>query len=326
MAHMIDFSNNRANMAYVGNVPWHGLGQQLPPGLGIEEWRIAAGLNWTYERSAVKFTVKDESDMARIDTFPNRFILHRSDTKAPLSIVSDRFQVVQPGEVLEFFRDLVDAGGFELETAGVLKGGERIWALAKTGHETRILGQDAIKGYLLLITSVDTQLATTAFFTNVRVVCNNTLELSVNVDGSGRVKVPHSRTFDPVGVKQDLGLLDAGWTLFEEQVGELAKRRVTVSETKRWLIDTFGDVEKPLEEQPNIRLMKPVFELFNGRAMGSNLRSADHTAWGLVCAATEFMDHHRPARSTDNRLNSAWTGTGAEYKRKAWGSALKLVA
>lgn len=315
MAHLVQ------TMAYTGATPWHGLGQQLPPGLDIEEWRIAAGLNWEYQKSIVRFSAGEA-----IGTFGNRFVLHRSDTKMPLSIVSNRFQVVQPGEVLEFFRDLVDAGGFTLETAGVLKGGERIWALAKTGHETRILGQDPIKGYLLLITSVDTQLATTAFFTSVRVVCNNTLEMAVNADGSSRIKVPHSRTFDPIKVKQDLGLLDAGWTLFEQQVNELATRRVTLSEAKRWLIATFGDAEKPLEEQPNVRLMKPVLELFNGRALGSNMRSSDHTAWGLVNAVTQFMDHERPARSTDNRLNSAWTGNGAEYKRKAWTEALKLVA
>jgi len=54
-------------------------------------------------------------------------------TKTPLSVVSSRYQVVQPREILEFYRDLTEVGGFELETAGVLKDGKKLWALARTG-------------------------------------------------------------------------------------------------------------------------------------------------------------------------------------------------
>jgi hypothetical protein len=59
---------------------------------------------------------------------------YRSDTKAALSVVSSRYQVVQPKEILEFYRDLTEISGFELETAGVLKEGKKIWALAKTNQ------------------------------------------------------------------------------------------------------------------------------------------------------------------------------------------------
>jgi hypothetical protein len=48
----------------------------------------------------------------------------------PLSVVSQRYNVVQPREILEFYRDFTEVSGFELETAGVLKGGKKIWALA----------------------------------------------------------------------------------------------------------------------------------------------------------------------------------------------------
>lgn len=69
--------------------------------------------------------------------------------------------------MLEFYRDLVNAGGFELETAGVLKGGKKLWALAKTGQETLLKGCDQVKAYLLLATSCDGTLCTTAQFTSV---------------------------------------------------------------------------------------------------------------------------------------------------------------
>ena len=99
---------------------------------------------------------------------------------------------VQPAEVLEFYRDLVSAGGFELETAGVLKGGKKLWALAKTGQETVLRGNDTVKAYLLLATSCDGTLCTTAQFTSVRVVCNNTLTLAHGSKASQLLRVRHS--------------------------------------------------------------------------------------------------------------------------------------
>ncbi|CAM5555216.1 DUF932 domain-containing protein [Eoetvoesiella caeni] len=64
---------------------------------------------------------------SRIITFPQSKILYRSDTQAPLSVVSQRYQVVQPREILEFCRDLTEVSGFQIETAGVLKGGIEGW-------------------------------------------------------------------------------------------------------------------------------------------------------------------------------------------------------
>jgi len=57
-----------------------------------------------------------------------RKLLVRSDTREPLSVVSDSYNVVQPGEVLRFFEDVGKGSGFTMETAGSLRGGNRIWA------------------------------------------------------------------------------------------------------------------------------------------------------------------------------------------------------
>src|SRR3546814_12556175 len=114
-----------------------------------------------------------------MSAFPEQKVLYRSDTKAPLAVVSKRFQVVQPGEILEFYRDLTEVGGFELETAGVLREGRKFWALARTGQSVSLKGRDRVDGYLLLATACDGTLATTAQFTSVRVVCKNTLSIAL---------------------------------------------------------------------------------------------------------------------------------------------------
>ena len=40
MAHEIDMSNNRANMAFVGEIPWHGLGQELTEDADLNTWKV----------------------------------------------------------------------------------------------------------------------------------------------------------------------------------------------------------------------------------------------------------------------------------------------
>jgi len=137
-------------------------------------------MSWSYLEAPVMFQAGSE-----IRDFPDQKVIVRSDTHAPLSVVSRRYQVVQPVEVLEFYRDLVEVGGFELETAGVLKGGRKLWALAKTGQEATLRGGDRVKSYLLLATACDGTLATTAQFTSVRVVCNNTLQIALAIPRSG---------------------------------------------------------------------------------------------------------------------------------------------
>ncbi|KIX63355.1 DUF932 domain-containing protein, partial [Burkholderia pseudomallei] len=128
-------------MAYVGETPWHGLGNPLAANQPLEVWARQAGMDWRIEEAEVRFVSgMAGSTLGSIHAFPEQKVLYRSDTKAPLSVVSKRFQVVQPAEIIEFYRDLTEVGGFELETAGALKDGKKLWALAKTGQSALLKG------------------------------------------------------------------------------------------------------------------------------------------------------------------------------------------
>ncbi len=126
-------------MAYTGERPWHDLGNQLAPQQPIEVWKKQAGMDWEIEESEVRY-ITGSNNVGVINAFPEQKVLYRSDTKAPLAVVSKRFQVVQPGEILEFYRDLTACNGLELETAGVLREGRKFWALAKTGQSATLNG------------------------------------------------------------------------------------------------------------------------------------------------------------------------------------------
>ena len=369
MAHEIDMSTGEAAMAYTGHTPWHQLGFQLQKGASIEEWAKAAKMEWEIFRTPVKFDiVRDKpvegfspDELARAKElfglnaltetliYPDKHVLYRSDTNAPLSVVSPSYNIVQPIDVLEFYRDLVGVAGMELETAGVLFGGRRFWALANTGNMVELAGQkvkhkkvdidprtgeeveyeeeieipDQVKGYLLLTTSCDGTLATTAQFTSVRVVCNNTLAVATRGNET-KIRVPHNRIWNPAEVREQLGFVDAGWQNFRTEIEALSNRHVGPVEAAEFLVKVFGDEEITIDQQSPAVAQKcaNVWDLFTGNGMGSKMKSAEDTVWGLLNAVTETVDYHTSHRTTDARLNNSWYGSGNALKTKAFELAL----
>lgn len=318
-----------SDMAFVGETPWHGLGNPLHPNQPLDVWAKQAGMDWSINEAEVRFVSgMAGSPLGSIQAFPEQKVLFRSDTQTPLSVVSRRFQVVQPAEIIEFYRDLTEVGGFELETAGVLKAGRKFWALARTGQSALLKGRDRVNGYLLLATACDGTLATTAQFTSIRVVCNNTLAIALR-DSSGAVKVPHRSQFDAQSVKRQLGITISSWDGFMTRMKALSECKVNdaVAQTFFRRVLTYQTTSAgPTEGATNNSAIKAAQGLFRGHGKGADLASAAGTAWGLLNSVTEFVDHHRRARSTGHRLDAAWFGHGASIKQKAWGEALKLIA
>ena len=261
-------------------------------------------------------------------TFDDQKVLYRSDTKTALSVVGNRYQVVQPREVLEFYRDLTEVSGFELETAGVLKEGRKFWALARTGKATTLKGADTVNGYLLLATSCDGTLATTATPTSVRVVCNNTLNIALQ-GAAQAIKVPHNTTFDPMAVKKQLGVAVSQWDGFMYRMKTLSERKVKSHESLNYFLKVLCQTDDHVDASTglvNERALKRVQALYDGEGQGATLASSQGTAWGLLNAVTQYVDHERRARSKEFRLDSAWFGQGASLKQRALDHARQLVA
>lgn len=336
MSHEIDMSNGRANMAFVGATPWHGLGQHMDENAPLEIWRTQAGMDWSLCETPViyaspGFERNEDSDLPEgMSRFNDKKVLYRSDTGTPLACVSAKYNVVQPEQVLEFYRDLIETGGFKMRTAGVLFGGKKYWALADIGEHAKVKGNE-FGGYLLLATACDGSMATVAQFTSIEVVCNNTLRMAVQGDDGKtkpRLSIPHSAVFDADKVKRELGLSHSSWLRYIDEVKLLADRTVNKKETIQWLIDTFGDPQVAIEDQRagDAAIMKQIYELFNGEARGAELEGRKGTLLGLVSATTEYYDYHTGHRTTDGRLEKAWFGETAAKKQQAWDNALILAA
>jgi phage/plasmid-like protein (TIGR03299 family) len=315
MAHELDLSNNRANMAYVGETPWHGLGQRLTQTAPLEVWAREAGMDWVARTDVVRYGDP-------LHEFRSRVVISRCDTGAPLSVVSDEYKVVQPRQIIEFFRDLTELHGYTLETAGCLFNGRKFWALAKCGKAVHIMGQDEVAPYLLLASSLDGSLATVVDPTCVRVVCSNTLRLSIGNGKNARIRVPHSTEFNAEAVKIEMGLIENSWERFLVNVEALAKLRLSPDDA----IDTVATELKvnwedkdPMESSS---VLRKIITLYNGEGMGSNFKSSKGTAWGLLNAATEYFDHVGGSRGFE-RANLT---DRAAFKTNLADKLLKLAA
>lgn len=328
MAHQLtQRASGKVEMGFLaGTDRWHGLGNELVAGATIEQWIEAAGMDWSVQRSKVRYTTERGGDA--VHTWDDNHVLFRSDTKAPLGLVSDSFKVVQPREVLEFFRDLCETNDFQLRTAGTLFGGKRFWALADIGQESFVLDpKDRVKGRLLLVTACDGSLATKAKFISECVVCNNTLTMGLREDGK-QISVSHRSVFDANDAKAKLGLADGQFGRFIGDLRRLADRKISlvggVELTERLLTGKDGGdlTVTQRDELYATRGFKRITELFTGGAIASELDGRGRTAWGWLNAVTEYADHHVSARNADNRFNSSQFGAGERLKNDALAIAL----
>ncbi len=191
MAHMLEMVNDQAQMAYVGKTPWHGLGVKLEEGVTPQEMMVAAGLDWSVEKVNMYYGMQDEIKVE------GKQALIRSTDQKLLDIVGVDWNPVQNSEAFNFFNEFCKAGQMSMHTAGSLFDGKRVWALAKIASDFELFNGDKVEGYLLFSNPHKFGQAVDIRFTPVRVVCNNTLTLSLNQSVMNAVKLNHRKEFEP---------------------------------------------------------------------------------------------------------------------------------
>lgn len=324
MAHdlVADTTTGKIPFAFTGTrqAIWHGLGQELPAGKTIEEWVDAAGFDWDIKTSAAFF---EKGDGEKVE-FPGKMILRRSDTDEALSIVGTGFKIVQPKQVIEFFRELTERHGMQLSTAGILGGGKKFWALADMGKEVEITTGDKVRGQLLLTSSVDGQQSTTAKFVSTRVVCANTLDVALR--GSGQmVRITHKREFDPEQVKIDMGLVDRSWDAFVVNLKKLADKPMDDDGLRGFVKSVFHDPARAADAQLT-SVERLVASVIAKAREGSGSDMHKGTRWGALCGITEALTHHDTSRlSPQYRFHEAYSGVAASTKSSAFLDLLMLA-
>ncbi len=219
MAHMIEFLDGKASMAYAGETPWHGLGTQVPADVTPDQMLKAAGLDWT----VTPIPAFAEIGGKQVDI--GRSALVRDVDNKVLDVITNDWIPNQNEKAFEFFNDFVAAGEMEMHTAGSLRDGQLVWALAKVKESFELFNGDTVESYLLFTNPHKYGWSIDVRFTPIRVVCNNTLTLSLNTQSSKIVKVSHRREFDAELVKETLGVAKEKLAKYKEMAAYLGSKR-----------------------------------------------------------------------------------------------------
>ena len=313
MAHEIEMINGKAQMAYAGDTPWHGLGVKVPADLTPVQMLEAAGLDWTVEKIPAFAKVADKNVSI------GRSALVRSSDNKILDVVSDDWNPVQNSEAFEFFNDFIAAGDMEMHTAGSLKEGKIVWALAKVKESFELFKGDVIDSYLLFTNFHRYGYSTDARFTPIRVVCNNTLSLSLNSQVERMVKVSHRQEFKADDVKLMLGIASEKLAKYKEMAAFLGSKKYKEESLVEYFERVFpasGSSEKEMS-----RNAKRALEVVHSQP---GAEYAEGSWWSAYNAVT-YMTDHELGRSQDSRLASAWYGYNKGLKTKALESAIEFA-
>jgi phage/plasmid-like protein (TIGR03299 family) len=314
MSHEIEMVNGVAQMAYAGETPWHGLGAEVSDDITTDGMMKAAGLDWSVTKQPMYYL----TDIGEMGEVPGKSALVRSSDNKVMDIVGQDWNPVQNAEAFDFFREFVDAGDMKMHTAGSLKEGKMVWALAKVNDGFTIKtdqGEDSVESYLLFSNPHQYGKSIDVRFTPIRVVCNNTLTLSLNQNVDQYVRVGHQRPFNAEDAMATLGMAQQKLETYKEAAEYLCQK----SYTSEQMVEYFNQVFPSASDRDSNK-SREAQEVMYTQA-GANL--GEGTFWQLFNTVT-YMTDHTLGRNNDTRLQSSWYGSNQNVKKKALELAVNM--
>lgn len=319
-----------ASVFVVGQPAWHGLGTVLDNPATAEEALRYAHLGWDVVQYPVYAGIPekraDGSDALRYDEVPDRRANYIEQDGTFLGVVSDRYRILQNTEAFTFFDALIEEGAAIYHSAGALRDGKTIWLLAKLPETICVNDADCLEQYVSLTNSHDGSGAVIAFFTPVRIVCNNTLQLALqgtknrtSIRHTGDIKSRFQEAHRILGLGKDY------MATVTEMFRQLMEVRMTPKKNEEFVKILLPDAlikdakivakaqEKLLTDRKQI--MEAIYS-----SPGWDLPGAKGTAWGTLNGVTYWIDHIKSRDfAPETRYNYIMnTGTGEATRNRAF--------
>lgn len=311
-------SHELETMAWVSETPWHGLGVEVSNDLSANEMLVAAGCDWTVSQHPMFSNVNGQ-----VVAIPNASSLVRNTDNHVLDIVGEAnsWNPLQNSEAFGFFKEFVDAGDMSMETAGSLKNGKHVWALAKVKSSFELFNGDRTEAYLLFTNPHSYGKVIDVRFTAIRVVCNNTLTLALSGLGNA-FKSNHRTIFNAEKAKEAVGLVQVKMDNYKEAASYLGSKLYT-EET----VSGFFDEVFPVMVAPSSQGKRKTKDVSKSAQMAKlalihqpGVEFAPGSWWQAFNAVTYVTDH-LVGREQDNRVENMWYGAVKDKKVKAFSLA-----
>lgn len=285
---------NVETMMYVREKPWHGLGVEVAEAPTSADALRLAGLDWEVQQKNIQVCGGSKIENYKANV--------RSTDGSVLGVVSDSYKIVQNADAFSFTDELI-GGDVRYETAGSLRGGKKIWLLAKM-PERKIAG-DAVEPYLCFSNTHDGTGAIRVCMTPIRVVCNNTLNLALNT-AKRQWSARHTGNIEQKmqEARMCLQLADAYMDGLGDYADKLANKTINDEELDKILNEMF-----PVEENDSERkktMAKKAKDEFMVCYWRPDIAQFLNTAWGVVNAMSDMVSHSEPLRNTANYRENNW--------------------
>ena len=319
MAHNLNEIDGK--VAFFGTkTAWHGLGQIVTEAQTSEEAIKLAGLDYEVVKAPIQTC---DGDCVEI---PNYFATLRADTNTPLGVVGNRYSILQNRDAFRFVDELCGSKQAVFETAGALGKGERIFLTCKLPDRLVIGKDDVAENYFFITNSHDGTNGVELAFTNVFIVCENTLKQALrsskrkrSVRHSGEVVSRMHDTAKLMGITRQN--IEAQKEMFE------AFRKVEINDAqlRRFIELALNPPKEEItEEEYSKRFINRVDKVLEyGLGDPAQLiTERKGNLWGAYNTITGFYNN---VETSDNKLNSIMFGNGFNKSQNALSLAYDVL-
>ena len=306
--------------ASVGSSPW-GVGEIVPADLSPRQMMEKAGVDWRVEKVPTYADFNGE----RIPTGMEALV-RDSDNKI-LTQVGPNWEPCQNETAFEFFNEYCLEGGMQMDTAGSLKGGKMVWALAKVNETFETVRGDQVESYLLFSNPHEYGKSIDIRFTPIRVSCMNTLAMALKGRAITGAKLNHRRAFDANHVKTTLGLAHEKFEEYKELSQFLAGKQFKMEN----LIQYYNEVFPRTYQGKNPPVVREYGDLTTNAKKAFDVLESQPGAefaqgsWWQALNSVTYLTDHVMGREADSRMTSAWFGSNQNRKQLAVSKAIEFA-
>lgn len=315
---------NENSRVFTVGTAWHGLGQVVESAVTALEAIKLAKLDYGVKMVDL-FQGESLSGLLKV---PDAKAIIREDTRNVLGITTQKYKIVQNTDAFSFFDVVVGEGQAIYHSAGALGLGEKIWMMAKLPNDIVINSEDKVEKYLLLSNSHDGKSSLRMYFTPVRVVCQNTLNLSM-ADAKNGISIRHTGNIKTKidEARRVLGISINYYDQFEKITKQMEEKVLTYNEVESYFNNVLNVKDEQDVSTRKSNQKDELISLFH-HGKGQKLGNKE-SLWKAYNAVTEYVDHYRTVKNIDedatNKLNSIWFGSGAKLKDKAYNEAVLML-
>lgn len=304
--HKIDLSTGGAFVSYMKK-PWHNVGIITDEVMTFPRALELGKLQYVVEKLPNIHRIGDIETVS-----DNSFFTYRTDTNQVLGDkLGKNYCTVQNEIALSIVEDLVEEGGI-IETAGALYDGARSFICVRLPKDIMVGGIDRVQQYAVVAAGHDGSLGIVTYLTNIRVVCNNTLQASMKK--AKKFTVRHTETAEK-RTQEARKILKISYETGEEMADIYTK----MVETKMWksdFMDYVGGVilsEKEISDIINgvparnvvsTRKQNIIQDITGYYEKGVGQKEIVGTMWGAYNAITGYYSNVKKYKDAESRMDT----------------------